>query len=130
MARRVPDVSIAEFVPRLRNVDGDCVGESAKTDARAPGLHIPRTMHALEIEGEVLPINDRPTIPVPAPRESDVRLRVARVSVPPVAVTVDLVMCDLSRDQRSEEYTPDEERDGDDAQAERQPSLSNVRALR
>ena len=37
-------------------------------------------MHALDFEGELLSVNDRPTIPVPAPRESGVRLRVARKS--------------------------------------------------
>ncbi|MBX3225075.1 MAG: hypothetical protein KF795_31450 [Labilithrix sp.] len=66
-------------------------------------------MHALEVEGEVLDEclhpNDRPTIPVPAPRESGVRLMVARV--PWSAVTVDVVICDLSRDPRSESFVPE-----------------------
>ncbi len=93
-------------------------------------------MHALEIKGELLPDvddegeerlldwgpdgplashlmdpfvehdspNERPTIPVPAPRDSGVRLRVARVAYP--AATVDVVLCDLSRDPRSESYSP------------------------
>jgi hypothetical protein len=50
-------------------------------------------------------INERPTIPVPAPRESGVRLRVARV--PTGAATVDVVICDLSRDPRSEDFSPE-----------------------
>ena len=60
-----------------------------------------RRMHALDFEGELLSVNDRPTIPVPAPRESGVRLRVARKSVPLIAATIDLVVCDLTRDPRS-----------------------------
>jgi len=60
-------------------------------------------MHALEVEGELLP-SERPTIPVPAPRESGVRLKVARVAS--FAATVDVVVCDLSRDPRSEDYVP------------------------
>jgi hypothetical protein len=48
---------------------------------------------------------DRPTIPVPAPRESGVRLSVARVPWP--AATVDVVVCDLSRDPRSEDFAPE-----------------------
>jgi hypothetical protein len=91
----------------------------------------PRPMHALDFEGELLEANDRPTIPVPAPRESGVRLRVARVAAPPISVTVDLVVCDLSRDPRSEEYRPDVQDDGSAPQTERRPpSLSIVRALR
>ena len=86
-------------------------------------------MHALDLEGELRPANERPTIPVPAPRESGVRLRVARLSVPHVAATIDIVVCDLSRDPRSEEYTPDEQRDGVAPQPLRQPALSNIRAL-
>jgi hypothetical protein len=87
-------------------------------------------MHALDFEGELLSQNERPTIPVPAPRESGVRLRVARVSVPPMVATVDLVVCDLSRDQRSEDYTPDDQREAFEAQNERPPSTSIVRALK
>jgi len=58
-------------------------------------------MHALNYLGELL-ASDRPTIPVPAPRESGVRLKVARVAY--AAATVDVVVCDLSRDPRSEDY--------------------------
>jgi hypothetical protein len=58
-------------------------------------------MHALEYEGELLP-SERPTIPVPAPRESGVRLKVSQIAWP--AATVDVVVCDLSRDPRSEDY--------------------------
>jgi len=86
-------------------------------------------MHALGVEGELLSVNDRPTIPVPPPRESGVRLRVARVPCPLFAATVDLVVCDLSRDPRSEAYVPDDQREDDEPQTVREPSMSNVRAL-
>lgn len=86
-------------------------------------------MHALDFEGELLSVNDRPTIPVPAPRESGVRLRVARRSVPLIAATIDLVVCDLSRDPRSESYVPDDQRDGEPPQTVRQPAMTNIRAL-
>ena len=84
-------------------------------------------MHALDVEGEQLSVNDRPTIPVPAPRESGVRLRVARKSMPMVAATIDIVVCDLSRDPRSEDYIA---RETDQPQNERPPSTSIVRALK
>ena len=58
-------------------------------------------MHALNYPGELL-ASDRPTIPVPPPRESGVRLKVERVAY--AAATVDVVVCDLSRDPRSEDY--------------------------
>jgi len=66
-------------------------------------------MHALGVEGELLDDargpNDRPTIPAPPPpRESGVHLKVARVPVS--GATVDAVVCDLSRDPRSEDYAP------------------------
>jgi len=85
-------------------------------------------MHALDVEGELLSLNERPTIPVPTAREAGVRLRVARVPAVPVAATVDLVVCDLSRDPRSESYTTDRAEDG--PQNERPPSTSIVRALK
>jgi hypothetical protein len=71
-------------------------------------------MHALESWGELL-ASDRPTIPVPAPRDSGVRLKVERVAY--AAATVDVVVCDLSRDPRSESFggedaSPDTIRDG------------------
>jgi len=71
-------------------------------------------MHALDFQGELL-ASDRPTIPVPAPRESGVRLKVERVAY--AAATVDVVVCDLSRDPRSENFggedgSPDTIRDG------------------
>jgi hypothetical protein len=77
-----------------------------------------------------LPITERPTIPVPAPRESGVRLRVARVAYG--FATVDVVIADLSRDPRSEGYAgPDEDWSSPgDAQNERPPSTSIVRALK
>lgn len=87
-------------------------------------------MHALDFEGELLCANDRPTIPVPPPRESGVRLRVARMSVPLVAATVDLVVCDLSRDPRSEDYRTDDQDETARPQNERPPSTSIVRALK
>ena len=86
-------------------------------------------MHALDFDDEeLLSANDRPTIPVPAPRESGVRLRVACVRVPYPAATVDLVMYDMSRDPRSEDYIA--EPVGERTQNERPPSTSIVRALK
>ena len=73
----------------------------------APRLHTGRPMHALEVEGELpntcLEPNERPTIP--APRESTVHPKLARV--PCSAATVDIVVCDLSRDPRSEDFAPE-----------------------
>lgn len=60
-------------------------------------------MHALEVEGELL-ASERPTIPVPEPRESGTRLKVTRVAYG--AATVDVVVCDLTRDPRSEDHAP------------------------
>jgi hypothetical protein len=91
---------------------------------KAHCLHGERPMHALVVE-ELLP-NERPTIPVPAPLESEVRLRVTRVTA--FAATVDLVVCDLTRDPRSESYIPPDARCAD--QNERPPSTSIVRALK
>jgi hypothetical protein len=100
-----------------------------------------RGMHARELHGERDDDNpnDRPTIPVPACRESGIQLTVARVRT--VAATVDVVLCDLSRDPRSEDYRP--ERRPHNAwgprqtiappppfQNERPPSTSIVRALK
>lgn len=129
VAQLVPGKSITVFVPRVRSVDRDRVGVSVKTELAAPGLHRRRAMHALDFEGELLSTNERPTIPVPAPRESGVRLRVARKSVQPTGVTVELVVCDLTRDQRSEEYVADDQRDGGPPQTVRQPAMTNIRAL-
>jgi hypothetical protein len=85
-------------------------------------------MLAQEMFDELAP-NDRPTIPVPAPLESGVRLKVERVSY--AAATVDVVLCDLSRDPRSESYpsTPASKL-RNDLQNERPPSTSTVRALK
>lgn len=108
-------------------------------------------MRALESEGERrvveagwdgLPACDRPTIPVPAPRESGVRLKVERVAY--AAATVDVVLCDLTRDPRSDSFIdPTPHRSGaghaglarcgavvDLFQNERPPSTSIVRALK
>lgn len=64
-------------------------------------------MHALDYQGELL-ASDRPTIPVPAPRESGVRLKVERVAY--AAATVDVVVCDLSRDPRSDDHVSPDDR--------------------
>jgi hypothetical protein len=99
-------------------------------------------MHALEVEGErgdwdELRACDRPTIPVPAPRESGVRLKVARVAY--AAATVDVVLCDLTRDPRSESFAETAPHRAGLArcgivvglfQNERPPSTSIVRALK
>src|SRR4051812_22785607 len=101
-------------------------------------------MHALEFEGaggmSELRASDRPTIPVPAPRESGVRLKVSKVAYS--AATVDVVLCDLSRDPRSESYVerPAPHQSGfvpkrcgavaKVAQNESPPSTSIVRALK
>ena len=91
---------------------------------------------------ELLAACDRPTIPVPAPRESGVRLKVSRVAY--AAATVDVVLCDLSRDPRSESFVEvAPHRSGfvparcgvvvdlfQVAQNERPPSTSIVRALK
>ena len=69
----------------------------------ASALHRTFVMHALEFEGEQLP-SERPTIPVPPPRESGVRLKVSRIAWS--FATVDVVVCDLTRDPRSETYLP------------------------
>jgi hypothetical protein len=76
-----------------------------------------RRMHALDVRGELL-ASDRPTIPVPAPHESGVRLKVERVAY--AMATVDVVVCDLSRDPRSEEHAPPDASD---------PSPDTVRDL-
>lgn len=81
-------------------------------------------MTALELVDEQLPVTERPTIPVPAPLESEVRMKVTRV--PGVAATVDVVVCDLSRDPRSETFYAA----NDFVQNERPPSTSTVRALK
>ena len=100
-------------------------------------MHGSIAMHALDTEGELL-ASDRPTIPVPLPGESGVRLKVARVAY--AAATVDVVVCDLSRDPRSEDYAPrtahrwfSPARCGALAlvgQNDRPPSTSTVRALK
>lgn len=93
-------------------------------------MHGTRAMHALDFVGELLSENERPTIPVPPPRESGVRLRVSRKAVPLVAATVDVVTCDLSRDPRSEDCALDGPCESTGSQNERPPSTSIVRALK
>jgi hypothetical protein len=68
------------------------------------------------------PSRERPTIP--APRDSGIRLQVERV--PGGAATVDIVVCDLRRDPRSEAFTPDD----DDDRPVAPPSTSTIRALK
>jgi hypothetical protein len=92
----------SEFVRSVRDARV-IVDPSDRGTTLAPSLG----MHALDVEEELLlaeerPIQERPTIPVPAPRESGVRLKVSRV--PWTAATVDVVVCDLTRDPRSEDY--------------------------
>lgn len=78
-------------------------------------------MAAPDRDDALEPMCDRPTIPVPAPRESGVRLQVAKR--PLSAAVVDVVVCDLSRDARSESFV-------DAVDARVPPSLSNVIALK
>jgi hypothetical protein len=87
-----------------------------------------RAAAALDALEEMFPIEtddprarERPTIP--APRESGIRLQVERV--PGGAATVDIVVCDLRRDPRSEAYTEHEE-----DPPSRPPSTSTIRALK
>ena len=86
---------------------------------------------------ELLAACDRPTIPVPAPRESGVRLKVSRVAY--AAATVDVVLCDMTRDPRSESFVETPPHRAGLArcgvvvalfQNERPPSTSIVRALK
>jgi hypothetical protein len=91
-------------------------------------------MTALEVLGELddsAAASDRPTIPMPAPRESGVRLNVERIAT--FAATVDVVMCDLTRDPRSESYIARrDKRSGlwaKQAPGISEPAASTVRAL-
>lgn len=83
-------------------------------------------MHALELVEEVLAA-ERPTVPAPPPLESGVRLSCTRVVVS--AATVDVVVCDLTRDPRSEDYATGDA-DAASSQNESPPSTSTVRALK
>ena len=83
-------------------------------------------MGVLEVWRDALAEDDRPTMPVPEPRESGVRLKVAKVAYG--SAMIDVVTCDLSRDRRSECF-----RDANREAArsgEKPPAMSNVRALR
>ncbi len=61
-------------------------------------------MTAADLEGfDAIDLDERPTLP--APRESGIRLCVEHVEWP--AAIVDEVVCDLSRDPRSEDYAPE-----------------------
>lgn len=77
-------------------------------------------MGALEVWREALDQDDRPTMPVPEARESGVRLQVAKVAYG--FAMIDAVVCDLSRDPRSEFYVQQQEA--------RPPALATVHALR
>lgn len=76
-------------------------GDSAITDTGITFAPL-RGMHALDVSGELL-ASERPTIPVPPPRDSGVRLQVEKKAY--YAATVDVVVCDLTRDPRSEDFT-------------------------
>lgn len=81
--------------------------------------------------GDALSPNERPTIPaVPPARDSGVRLTITRV--PFAFATVDVVVCNLTRDPRSEDYAPRPTvaRTSGASQNERPPSTSIVRALK
>lgn len=81
-------------------------------------------MAAPDRDDALEPICDRPTIPVPAPGESGVRLQVAKR--PLTAAVVDVVVCDLSRDARSESFVEPAE----DGTCRSPPAFSNVIALK
>jgi hypothetical protein len=59
--------------------------------SRNPSQEAYELLQAAIVDGKLQP-NERPTIPVPAPLDSEVRLRVTRVTS--FAATVDLVVCD------------------------------------
>jgi hypothetical protein len=98
--------------------------------ARSPqGARLARHRVVRALDVEELPTNERPTIPVPAPKESEVRLKVTRI--PWIAATVDVVVADLSRDPRSESWVVAVANDVfDEPQNESPPSTSTVRALK
>ena len=77
-------------------------------------------MAAPDRDDALEPICDRPTIP--APRESGIRLRVAKR--PLSAAVVDVVLCDLSRDARSESFVEPAD------EPPRRPPPANVIALK
>ncbi len=79
-------------------------------------------MGALEVWRDALDQNDRPTLPVPEPRDSGVRLKVAKVAYG--FAMVDVVLCDLSRDPRSEYFH------AGNAPAEKPPAFAIVAALK
>jgi hypothetical protein len=81
-----------------------------------------RPMLPLQDFEEEAPPTER--APVPDDRASGVRLRVSHVA--PMAATVDVVVCDLSRDPRSEDYRGDSVLRG----LTRAPAVEVVRALR
>jgi len=114
----VRDDTITEFP-----IDRRCCAFTAEEARRLQPDHL---MLALVVE-ELQP-NERSTIPVPAPLDSEVRLRVTRI--PSFAATVELVVCDLTRDPRSESYIEPEARSYRELQNDRPPSTSIVRALK
>lgn len=68
----------------------DVDAEGLESDALAP----------VEPQTVRVSVNERPTIPVP--RASGIRLNKTRIPIP--SATIDIVVCDLSRDPRSESY--------------------------
>jgi hypothetical protein len=71
-------------------------------------------MHAAKLDRDVAeararPVSERPTIPVSAPRASRVRLDVTHIQCG--AARVDTVVCDLTRDPRSEDFAADRPRE-------------------
>lgn len=94
----------------------------------------PVAARRVEAEYEELGVHDRPTIPIPpAAFESGVRLGPKATVL--IAVTVDVVTADLTKDPRSEAWVPPPEAAvrGDDEDPEITPrgaAFSLVRALR
>ena len=65
-------------------------------------------------------------MPVPESRDSGVRLKVAKVAYG--FAMLDVVVCDLTRDPRSESYVARERPDAERGTCP--PALANVRALK
>ena len=110
----VPLAQLARHGDQAKHLRASAFERARSTrPVEAPCLHHSRSMTALETEGAAPQAwvtekgelaSERPTIPVPPPRESGVRLKVTQLAT--FAASVDVVVCDLSRDPRSESYTP------------------------
>lgn len=85
-------------------------------------------MGVLEVWRDALAEDDRPTMPVPEARESGVRLKVAKVAYG--FAMIDVVLCDLSRDPRSEYFVDRTLGARDDSPEERPAALAIVNALK